>query len=59
MGLGANSNSRPLEAILWQLIINKISKGHEFERDWKGVYGRAWRKETEERNTIINSYFQK
>lgn len=40
-------------------IINKILKGHEFEREWKGVCGRAWRKETEERNTIINLYSQK
>lgn len=28
------------------------NRDHEFEEEWGRVYGRAWRKEREERNVV-------
>ena len=30
-----------------------IKRGHEFEREKGGIYGRVWREEREGRNVII------
>lgn len=37
---------------LGQSLAGKKKKGHEFEREQKGVYGKIWREERKGRNVV-------